>query len=258
MIDALLRTSLARRGVVLFLVAVVAAVGIWSYQRLPIDAVPDITNVQVQINTEAAGYSPLEVEQRITYPVEVAIAGIPHLEYTRSLSRYGLSQVTVAFEDGTDIYFARNLVNERLQQARGQLPADIEPDLGPIATGLGEVFLYTVHAAESARQPDGRPYDAAALRTAYEFCERTRNRLYLLGRDGDSLPQDAPAVTRLARSLGTTATGLRNDYRRVTRRARAVAGCSPSACPLPMWSPPSRGTTPTSAPATSSATASNT
>ena len=176
MIDALLRTSLARRGVVLFLVAVVAAVGIWSYQRLPIDAVPDITNVQVQINTEAAGYSPLEVEQRITYPVEVAIAGIPHLEYTRSLSRYGLSQVTVAFEDGTDIYFARNLVNERLQQARGQLPADIEPDLGPIATGLGEIFLYTVHAAESARQPDGRPYDAAALRTLQDWVIRPQLR----------------------------------------------------------------------------------
>ncbi|MCC7081235.1 MAG: efflux RND transporter permease subunit, partial [Burkholderiales bacterium] len=172
MIDALLRTSLARRGVVLFLVAVAAVIGAWSYQRLPIDAVPDITNVQVQINTAAPGYSPLEVEQRITWPIEVAIAGLPHLEYTRSLSRYGLSQVTIVFEDGTDIYFARNLVNERLLQARSQLPGGIEPELGPVATGLGEIFLYTVQADANARQPDGRPYDAVALRTLQDWVIR--------------------------------------------------------------------------------------
>ena len=103
MTDALLRFSILRRWVVMFLVLVIFAAGVWSYQRLPIDAVPDITNVQVQINTQASGYSPLEVEQRITYLVETAIAGLPHIDYTRSLSRYGLSQVTVAFEDGTDI-----------------------------------------------------------------------------------------------------------------------------------------------------------
>ena len=176
MIDALLRTSLARRGVVLFLVAVAAVIGAWSYQRLPIDAVPDITNVQVQINTAAPGYSPLEVEQRITWPVEVAIAGLPHLEYTRSLSRYGLSQVTIVFEDGTDIYFARNLVNERLLQARSQLPGGIEPELGPVATGLGEIFLYTVQADANARQPDGRPYDAVALRTLQDWVIRPQLR----------------------------------------------------------------------------------
>src|SRR5690606_14314152 len=99
MIEPLLRFSIARRWVVMFLVMVIVAAGIWSYQRLPIDAVPDITNVQVQINTQAPGYSPLEVEQRITYPVETAIAGLPRLQYTRSLSRYGLSQVTVVFEE---------------------------------------------------------------------------------------------------------------------------------------------------------------
>ncbi len=176
MIDALLRTSLARRGVVLFLVAVAAGIGAWSYQRLPIDAVPDITNVQVQINTAAPGYSPLEVEQRITWPVEVAIAGLPHLEYTRSLSRYGLSQVTIVFEDGTDIYFARNLVNERLLQVRSQLPGGIEPELGPVATGLGEIFLYTVQADANARQPDGRPYDAVALRTLQDWVIRPQLR----------------------------------------------------------------------------------
>jgi cobalt-zinc-cadmium resistance protein CzcA len=155
---------------------VAASAGIWSYQRLPIDAVPDITNVQVQINTQADGFSPLEVEQRITYLVEVAVAGLPHLEYTRSMSRYGLSQVTVVFEDGTDIYFARNLINERLQQAKSQLPAGIEPTMGPIATGLGEIFLYTVHADPDARQPDGTPYDATALRTLQDWVIRPQLR----------------------------------------------------------------------------------
>src|SRR6478609_51523 len=113
MIDALLRASIRHRVLVMFLALLVGAFGIWNYRHLPIDAVPDITNVQVQINTQAEGYSPLEVEQRITYLVETAIAGIPHLEYTRSLSRYGLSQVTVVFDEDTDVYFARNLVNER-------------------------------------------------------------------------------------------------------------------------------------------------
>jgi len=176
MIDALLRLSIAHRWMVMFLVLAAAAAGIWSYQRLPIDAVPDITNVQVQINTPAPGYSPLEVEQRITYPVEVAIAGLPNLAYTRSLSRYGLSQVTVVFDDGTDIYFARNLINERLQQVKSQLPASSEPSMGPIATGLGEIFLYTVHADAQARQANGAPYDATALRTLQDWVIRPQLR----------------------------------------------------------------------------------
>src|SRR6476620_11484057 len=172
MIDALLRFSIARRWIVVFLVVLLVAAGVWSYHRLPIDAVPDITNVQVQINTQADGYSPLEIEQRITYVVETAIAGLPHVEYTRSLSRYGLSQVTVIFADGTDIYFARNLINERLQQAKSQMPAGIEPELGPVATGLGEIFLYTVHATPEARQPNGEPYDSTALRTLQDWVIR--------------------------------------------------------------------------------------
>lgn len=176
MIDAFLRFSIARRWIVLFLVLVVAAAGIWSYQKLPIDAVPDITNVQVQINTQAPGYSPLEVEQRITYLVETAIAGLPKIEYTRSLSRYGLSQVTVVFHDGTDIYFARNLINERLQQVKSQLPGGIEPEMGPIATGLGEIYLYTVHASKEARQPNGQAYDATALRTLQDWVIRPQLR----------------------------------------------------------------------------------
>ena len=137
MIDSILKTAIERRYLFLALVLVVIGVGLWSYRELPIDAVPDITNVQVQINTEAPGYSPLESEQRITYPVETALAGLPSLAYTRSLSRYGLSQVTVVFEDGTDLYFARNLINERLGVIKNTLPDGIEPEMGPIATGLG-------------------------------------------------------------------------------------------------------------------------
>ena len=176
MIDGLLKFSIARRWIIMFLVFCAAAAGMWSYKRLPIDAVPDITNVQVQINTSAAGYSPLEVEQRITYLVETAISGLPAVEYTRSLSRYGLSQVTVVFADGTDIFFARNLINERLQQAKSQLPTGVEPEMGPIATGLGEIFLYTVHADDKARQPDGSKYDATALRTLQDWVIRPQLR----------------------------------------------------------------------------------
>ena len=172
MIDAILKFSIARRGVILFIVLALAAAGIWNYQRLPIDAVPDITNVQVQINTQATGYTPLEVEQRITVPIETAITGLPGLEYRRSLSRYGLSQVTVVFEDGTDLFFARNLVNERLQQARSQLPRDIDPVMGPIATGLGEIFIYSVEADPKALQPDGTPWDSMALRSLQDWVIR--------------------------------------------------------------------------------------
>lgn len=176
MIDALIRFSIERRWVVLFLVALAAAVGVFNYQRLPIDAVPDITNVQVQINSLAPGYSPLESEQRVTFAIETAMAGLPQLEYTRSLSRYGLSQVTVVFADGTDVYFARQLVNERLQEVKSRLPSGIEPQMGPIATGLGEIFLYTVDATPQARQPDGTPYDGTALRTVQDWIIRPQLR----------------------------------------------------------------------------------
>lgn len=143
--------------------------GIYNYQRLPIDAVPDITNVQVQINTQAFGYSPIESEQRITFPIERVMAGLPNLEYTRSISRYGLSQVTVIFEDGTDIYFARQLVNQRIQEAKDMLPAGITPTMGPISTGLGEIFMYTVKAEESAKKPDGTSYTSIDLREIQDW-----------------------------------------------------------------------------------------
>jgi cobalt-zinc-cadmium resistance protein CzcA len=139
MLERIIRLSIRQRWAVLAAVLLLSALGIYNFGRLKIDAVPDITNVQVQINTSAPGFSPLEAEQRITYPVETALAGLPGLEYTRSVSRYGLSQVTVVFKDGTDIYFARQLVNERVQGVRSSIPDGLEPELGPIATGLGEI-----------------------------------------------------------------------------------------------------------------------
>ncbi|MCR9107114.1 MAG: CusA/CzcA family heavy metal efflux RND transporter [Gammaproteobacteria bacterium] len=177
MIDKLIMFSLTRRWLIMFLVLIVAALGVWNYQKLPIDAVPDITNIQVQINTEAPGYSPLEVEQRVTYLVELAITGLPYVESTRSISRYALSQVTVVFEKGTDIYFARNLINERLQQAKSEMPSGIEPVMGPVATGLGEIFHYAVHAEPDAVQDNGEPYDSTALRTLQDWVIRPQLRL---------------------------------------------------------------------------------
>ena len=176
MLERILRFSIAQRWMVLFATLGVAAVGVYNFQRLPIDAVPDITNIQVQINTEAPGYSPLEAEQRVTFLVETAMAGLPHLEETRSISRYGLSQVTVIFEDGTDIYFARQLVSERIQEARSNLPAGIVPAMGPIATGLGEIFLWTVEAEPGALTPDGHPYSGMDLRTIQDWIVRPQLR----------------------------------------------------------------------------------
>ena len=168
MFDQILRFSIHQRWLVLLATFAMATWGIYSYQRLPIDAVPDITNVQVQVNTEAPGFSPLEAEQRITLPVEVTLAGLPQLQGTRSLSRYGLSQVTVIFEDGTDIYFARQLVNERLQEARDKLPPGISPAMGPIATGLGEIFMFIVENDPDHPRAEG-PYTPTELRTVQDW-----------------------------------------------------------------------------------------
>lgn len=169
MIAPLVQFSIRQRWFVLLAVLALAALGAYDSTRLPIDAVPDITNVQVQINTDAPGYSPLEAEQRITFPVEIAMSGLPGLENTRSLSKYGLSQVTVVFRDGTDIYFARQLINERLGQMKSQLPPGLEPTMGPTATGLGEIFLYLVEADPNARTPEGRPYTPTDLRTIQDW-----------------------------------------------------------------------------------------
>lgn len=170
MLNRIVSFSLAQRWLVLFIVMAVAGLGIYNFKRLPIDAVPDITNVQVQINSEAPGYSPLEAEQRITFAVESAMAGLPRLDYTRSVSRYGLSQVTVIFKDGTDIYLARQLVNERLSEVKNRLPAGIEPEMGPIATGLGEIFMYTVNSSADAE------HDPMSLRTVQDWIIRPQLR----------------------------------------------------------------------------------
>ena len=176
MLERIIHFSIRQRLFVMLATLGLIGLGVYSFQRLPIDALPDITNVQVQINSEAPGYSPLEVEQRITYPVETTLAGLPYLLETRSISRYGLSQVTVIFEEGTDIYFARQLINSRLQEVKQQLPVGIQPIMGPIATGLGEIFMWSLEWDEShLRLKD--PFEAAVeLRTVQDWIIRPQLR----------------------------------------------------------------------------------
>jgi cobalt-zinc-cadmium resistance protein CzcA len=169
MLERILKLSIEQRGLILVFVAIVAGLGVWNFTRLPIDAVPDITNVQVVINTPAPGYTPLEVEQRITFPLENAMAGLPSLDYTRSISRYGLSQVTIVFDEGTDIYFARQQVSERMTAVGPELPTTVEPELGPIATGLGEIFMFTVDAEPGAINEDGSAITPTDLRTVHDW-----------------------------------------------------------------------------------------
>ena len=169
MFERLIQFAIEQRIVVMLAVLLMAGLGIASYQKLPIDAVPDITNIQVQINTSAPGFSPLETEQRITYAIETSMAGLPGLQQTRSLSRSGLSQVTVTFADGTDLFFARQLVGERLQTAREQLPEGVDAVMGPISTGLGEIFLWTVEAVDGALKEDGTPYTPTDLRVIQDW-----------------------------------------------------------------------------------------
>ncbi len=169
MIEKILDFSIRHRWFVLLATIGLVVLGIFNYERLPIDAVPDITNVQVQINTAAPGLSALEVEQRITFPIETALGGLPRLDYARSLSFYGLSQVTVVFEDGTDLYFARQLIAERLQQAREQFPPGVTPQMGPVSTGLGEIYMWTVDAKPGAKKADGSPYTPTDLRELQDW-----------------------------------------------------------------------------------------
>lgn len=171
-VERILGASIQHRWLVMVITLAMAVFGGYNFTRLPIDAVPDITNVQVQVNTEAQGYSPFEAEQRITLLVENAMAGLPRLTGTRSISRYGLSQVTIIFEDGTDIFWARQLVGERIQEVASQLPPGIRPAMGPIATGLGEIFLWTVEPEPGAVGPDGAPWSGMDLRTIQDWIVR--------------------------------------------------------------------------------------
>jgi len=172
MLTNIIKLSLSRPGLVMFGVLLLIGLGTWNFTRLPIDAVPDITNVQVTVNTEAPGYTPLEVEQRVTFPLENAMSGIPRLSYTRSVSRYSLSQITVVFEEGTDIYFARQQVAERMNAVKGELPQLLEPAMGPISTGLGEIFMFTVSATPGARNADGSTVTPTNLRSVHDWIIR--------------------------------------------------------------------------------------
>ena len=146
--------------------------GLWSATRLPIDAVPDITNTQVQINSEVKGLAPEEIEKLVSYPLEMVMFGIPRLTELRSLSKTGLSQLTLVFEDGTDIYRARQLISERLQNANDGLPSGITPKIAPITTGLGEIYYYVVDYAEGykgADKPTSRPEQLMELKLVHDF-----------------------------------------------------------------------------------------
>jgi heavy metal efflux system protein len=170
MLEKILHLAIRKRWVVVVVTIAMAALGVYNFSRLPIDAVPDITNVQVQVNTEAPGMSPLEVEMQVTARIELAMGGIPRVDYMRSLSRYGLSQLTIVFHDGVDVYFARQLVNERLREASEELPPGVgQPAMGPIATGLGEIYMWTVEAQPGATRPDGQPFTAMDFREAQDW-----------------------------------------------------------------------------------------
>ncbi|OTH00885.1 efflux RND transporter permease subunit [Acinetobacter sp. ANC 4973] len=170
--DRIIQFSIRNAIWVLLFVVAWIGIGIYSYQKLTIDAVPDITNVQVQINSQANGFTALEVEQRITYPIENAMSGMSNLEQTRSISRYGLSQVTIIFKDGTDIYWARQLINQRLQEAKSALPEAVEPQMSPISTGLGEIYQWVIKAQPNAKKPDGTLYTAMDLREIQDWIVR--------------------------------------------------------------------------------------
>ncbi|KAB2835060.1 MAG: efflux RND transporter permease subunit, partial [Candidatus Brocadia sp.] len=154
MINKIIHFSVYRRNIIFFLTAVLAIAGWMAFERLPIDAVPDITNIQVQINTTVEGLAPEEIERNITFPIETTMNGISGVIQVRSITRIGLSQVTVVFEDDVDIYRARQLVSERLQSIAGNLPDKVQPQLGPVSTGLGEIYYYAVEATEVKTGPE--------------------------------------------------------------------------------------------------------
>src|SRR5688572_9381407 len=170
MIDRILELSLRHRTFVLLAGFALIGAGVWSALHLPIDAVPDITNVQVQINTTVPALSPEEIERQVSFPIETEMAGLQGLEEVRSLSKFGLSQITMVFSEKTDIYRARQLVTERLQSVLAELPAGAQPRLGPISTGLGEVFFYTLdYAANATNKPASRREQLLELRTLHDW-----------------------------------------------------------------------------------------
>ncbi len=172
MIDKILEFSMRQRVFIILTSVILLILGFWSATQLPIDAVPDITNIQVQVNTEVKGLAPEEIEKLVTYPIEMEMAGIQHLSELRSLSKFGLSQITMVFEDGTDIYRARQLVSERLQNAIDDLPPKVSPKLAPISTGLGEIYYYVVEfkkGYEGPNKPKEREHQLMELKSIHDF-----------------------------------------------------------------------------------------
>jgi len=164
MFDALIPFVVKQRVLVLLLTVALAGWGIYSWRAVPLDAYPELTNKQVQILTEVPGLSPVEVEQSVTYPIEVNMTSLPGVVENRSLSQFGLSVVTLVFEEETDIYFARQLVFERLSQVRGQLPATAEPAMAPVTTALGEIYQYALRDAPTTHTRT-RPVSCVRCRT---------------------------------------------------------------------------------------------
>ena len=221
MINALIRFSISQKLVVLLLVVIMAGAGVYSLLNLPIDAVPDVTNVQVQVLTSAPSLAPLEIERQITFPVETAMSGIPNVEEIRSVSKFGISNVTIVFTESTDIYFARQLILERLAAAREQIPSEIgSPELGPIATGLGEIYQYEVKAAP------GSNYTATDLRTIHDWNIR-RQLMSVPGitevnsHGGYGKQYEVRLSPEKLQSYGLT---LRDVYESVTRNNGTVGG----------------------------------
>ena len=170
MIDRILEFSLRQRVFVLMGAIGILAFGTWSVTQLPIDAVPDITNVQVQINTEVIDLAPEESERLVTFPIETELAGIQGITEMRSTTKFGLSQVTLEFSDGTDLYRARQLVNERLQNVVEILPPGIVPKMAPISTGLGEIIYYTVdYTSDAPHKPETRDKQLMELKTIQDY-----------------------------------------------------------------------------------------
>ncbi|MEM7602954.1 MAG: efflux RND transporter permease subunit, partial [Verrucomicrobiota bacterium] len=150
MINWIVTQAMQQRALVMLATLILIGIGLWSAVHLPVDAVPDITHVQVQVNTPVSALAPEEIENLVTFPIETEMAGLPGMTDLRSLSKYGLSQVTMVFEDGADIYLLRQLVAERLQSVKEEIPEGLSPQLAPIATGLGEIFYYAIHYTDEA------------------------------------------------------------------------------------------------------------
>ncbi|MCB0379390.1 MAG: efflux RND transporter permease subunit, partial [Bdellovibrionales bacterium] len=173
MINSIIKAAIYNKVLTVILTAISIVMGCMAFQALPIDAVPDITNVQVQVNTAVEGLIPEEIEKFITYPIESGMGGIPDVDEIRSISRFGLSQVTIIFEEGSDVYRARQLVSEKLQAIKDELPGNVQPKLGPITTGLGEIYFYALEAKEEATE-DERPQQLMELRALNEWVIKPR------------------------------------------------------------------------------------